>query len=117
MCVKQENALGMGCKMGGRFGKQRTHVYLRLIPVDVRQQPRQHCKAVILQLKINKEYERATLKVLMEKEDTLYCQMLNFNRPENYKSQMEMLEVKNIIEMRILLTSSSVNLTQMHKSH
>ena len=81
------------------------------------QKPTQHCKAVILQLKINKEYEIATLKVLMEKEDTLYCQMLNFNRPENYKSQMEMLEVKNIIEMRILLTSSSVNLTQMHKSH
>ena len=51
------------------------------------------------------------LKVLMEKEDTLYCQMLNFNRRENYKSQMEMLEVKYIVEMRILLTSSSVNLT------
>ena len=41
------------------------------------------------------------LKVLMEKEDNLYHQMLNFNRDGNYKSQMEMLEVKNmIIEMK-----------------
>ena len=30
------------------------YVYLRLIHGDVRQKPTQHCKAIILQLKINK---------------------------------------------------------------
>ena len=30
-----------------------TDVYLRLIHVDVWQKPAQHCKAIILQLKVN----------------------------------------------------------------
>ena len=34
--------------------KEGTYVYLWLICVDVWQKPIQHCKAVILQLKINK---------------------------------------------------------------
>ena len=40
---------GMG--WGGREG---TYVYLWLIHVDVWQKPTQNCKAIILQLKINK---------------------------------------------------------------
>jgi len=40
---------------GGRGqGKRvRTYVHLWLTPVDVWQKPTQHCKAIILQLKIN----------------------------------------------------------------
>jgi len=36
-----------------RFTKEGTYVYLWLIYVSVGQKPTQHCKAVILQLKIN----------------------------------------------------------------
>ena len=39
--------------VGGRVKKEGTCVYLWLIHVDVWQKPTQHCKAIILQLKIN----------------------------------------------------------------
>ena len=40
--------------MGGRFKREKTYVYLWLNHVDVWQKPTQYCKAIILQLKINK---------------------------------------------------------------
>ena len=45
----------MGWKVGGRFKREATYVYLRLIHVDVWQKPTQYCKAIILPLKINKK--------------------------------------------------------------
>ena len=39
---------------GGRFKKETTYVYIWLIHVVVWQKPTQHCKAIILQLKLNK---------------------------------------------------------------
>ena len=44
---------GMGCKVGGRF-RSGGRVCLWLIHTDVWQRPTHHCKAVILQLQINK---------------------------------------------------------------
>ena len=46
----------MGWEVGGRFRKEGTYVliYLWLIYVDICQKPIQYCKAIILQLKINK---------------------------------------------------------------
>ena len=45
----------IGGGMGDRFKREGLHVYLRLIHAEVRQKPYiQHCKAIILQLKINK---------------------------------------------------------------
>ena len=41
-------------EMGGRLKKEGTYVYLWLIHVDVWRKATQHCKAIILQLKINK---------------------------------------------------------------
>ena len=43
----------MGWEMGGRYKREGTYVCLWLIDADVGQKPTQHCKAVILQLKIN----------------------------------------------------------------
>ena len=43
----------MGWKVDGRFKREGTYVYLRLIHVDVGQKSMQHCKAIILQIKIN----------------------------------------------------------------
>ena len=40
--------------VGGMFKTEGTYVYLRLIHTDVWQNPIQWCKAIILQLKINK---------------------------------------------------------------
>ena len=40
--------------MGGRFKREGTNVPLWLIPIDVWQKPTLFCKAIILQLKINK---------------------------------------------------------------
>ena len=45
------NPGGMEWKVGGRFKREGTCVYLRLIHVDVWQKPIQYCKAIILQLK------------------------------------------------------------------
>ena len=43
----------MEWKVGRRFKREGTRVYLWLIHVDVWQKPTQHSKAIILQLKIN----------------------------------------------------------------
>ena len=40
--------------MGGSFKRAGTNIYLWLIHVDVWQKPTLFCKAIILQLKINK---------------------------------------------------------------
>ena len=46
---------GMGLEVGGRFKREgQTYVYLWLIHIGVWQKPTQYCKAIILQLKINK---------------------------------------------------------------
>ena len=44
---------GKGQEVGGWFSREGTYVYLWLIHVDVWQKPKQYCKAIILQLKIN----------------------------------------------------------------
>jgi len=44
----------MEWEMGGRFRKEVIYVYLWLIHVDLWQKPTQYCKAIVLQLKINK---------------------------------------------------------------
>ena len=44
---------GVKCGGGGRFKREETCVYLWLIHVAIWQKPIQHCKAIILQLKIN----------------------------------------------------------------
>ena len=44
----------MGWEVGENFKREGTDVYLCLIHVDVWQKPIQLCKAIILQLKINK---------------------------------------------------------------
>ena len=45
----------MGWEVGGRFKREGTYVYLRLIHVDGWQKPTQYGTAIILPLKINKE--------------------------------------------------------------
>ena len=52
LCDNLEGWDGVGGE--GRFEREGTYVYLWLIHVDVWQNPTQHCKVVILQLKINK---------------------------------------------------------------
>ena len=51
--LKQTKGVGWG---GRREGSSRgwAYVYLWLIHVDIWQKPAQHCKAIILQLKLNK---------------------------------------------------------------
>ena len=51
---------GIGWKVGGRFQREGTYVYLWLIHADVWQKPIQYCKAIILQLKINKFKKKYT---------------------------------------------------------
>ena len=46
----------MGGGVRGRFKREGTYVYLRLTHVVIWQKPAQHCKAIILQLKINYIY-------------------------------------------------------------
>ena len=43
-----------GGRLGGRFKRKETYVYLWLIRVDVWEKPIQYYKAIILQLKISK---------------------------------------------------------------
>ena len=43
-----------GWEVGGRFKTEEIRVHLWLIRADLWQKPTQHCKAITLQLKINK---------------------------------------------------------------
>ena len=52
--------------MGGRFKREEIYVYLWLIHVDVWQKSNQYCKAMILQLKINKFYNITEIEDLLE---------------------------------------------------
>ena len=44
----------MGWEMGGRFRREGAYVHLWPIHVDIWQKSNQSCKAIIVQLKINK---------------------------------------------------------------
>ena len=52
--VKIPRRGGMGWEVAGRFRREGTYVYLRLMHVGVWQKPTQYCKAIILHLKIDK---------------------------------------------------------------
>ena len=52
LCDDLEEEGGEGA-VGGRVKREEIYVYLWLIYVVVWQKPIQHCKAIILQLKIN----------------------------------------------------------------
>ena len=56
LCDNLEGCDGVG---GGReFEREGTCAYRWLIHVDLRQKPTQHCKAIILQFKINKFFKK-----------------------------------------------------------
>ena len=51
----------MGARVGGRFKREGIHAYLWIIHAVVWQKSIQHCKAIILQLKIkNKQTKTKT---------------------------------------------------------
>ena len=49
-----------GVRNGKEIQREGTYVYLWLIHVDVWKKPTQYCKAIILQLKINKLKKKKT---------------------------------------------------------
>ena len=46
---------GMEREVGGRFTREGTYVYLRLVHVDVWQKPTQYYKVIILKFKMQKK--------------------------------------------------------------
>ena len=48
----------MEWKVGGRFEREGTYIYLWPVHVDVWQKPTQFCKAIILQFKKNEKKKR-----------------------------------------------------------
>ena len=47
----------MGWEVQGRFKREGTYVYPWLIHVDAWQEATQYCKAIILQLNVNKNFK------------------------------------------------------------
>ena len=76
----------MGREVEGRFRREGTQVYLQLIHVDIWQKPTQYCRAITLQLKINKFNYKKVIKFL--------CQELWF--PEKGECAMDILLLWNI---------------------
>ena len=56
--------------MGGKFEREVTCVYLWLVHVDVWQKPTQYCKAIIPQLKINKQTNKQRCWLLEKRLET-----------------------------------------------
>ena len=50
-------------KVGGRFNREGTYVYLRLIHVGVWQKPTVFCKAIILQFKEKLKFKKKRKRV------------------------------------------------------
>ena len=50
-------------EVGGRFMREGTYVYLRLVHVDVWQKPTQYYKVIILQLKIKCRKKRTASRL------------------------------------------------------
>ena len=68
-CMSQRTQTGAlyqpgGVGWGGRFKRERIHVYLWLIHVEVWQKTTKFCKAIILQLKINKNLKIPLLNIM-----------------------------------------------------
>jgi len=57
---------GMEWEVGGRFNREEIYVDLWLIHVDISEKPIQYCKAIILQLKINKFKKKKVLLILIQ---------------------------------------------------
>ena len=57
----------MGQEVGGKRKREGPHTYLWLIHIDMLHKPMQHCKAIILQLKISK----FKLKIVKKQKDPL----------------------------------------------
>ena len=59
----------MGWEVGRRFKMEGTYIYLWLTHVDVWQNPTQHCKAIIHQLKINfkKSLKKKIIRIFKDK--------------------------------------------------
>ena len=74
-------------EVGGRFKRKGTHVYLCLIHADVWQKPMLYCKAIILQLKINK-LKKNKKRSYGSKENNPICSCIKRNEiPENKFNQ------------------------------
>ena len=56
-----------GLEVGGRVKREGTYVYLWLLHVNIWQKPTQYCKAIILQLKINKLKNTVLAQTLLKK--------------------------------------------------
>ena len=56
----------MGKEVGGMIKREGAHVYIWLIHVNVQQKPTPYCKAIILQLKTNKQNGERGIRVCPE---------------------------------------------------
>ena len=76
----------MGRKVGGKFKREGTYVYLWLIHADVWQKPTQYCKAIILQLQI----------IFFKK---AWSQMLRIEKDEGRKQSMSLMSENMLVRL------------------
>ena len=108
---------------GGRLQREGTHVYLWLIHVDVWQKPTQYCKAITLQLKINKfltnkKHVTAQMigsitvkvkkknQVLVELKMSQQCSMAGKKEKKSYYKLEDLIEDKNGASPSSLISSN-----------
>ena len=68
--------------MGGRFKREGIYVHLWLILIDAWQKSNQDCKAIILQLKINK-----TLKIYLVSVFPIQEMIFTLEMKDNYRKK------------------------------
>ena len=73
LCDNLEGWDGVG--EGRRLKREGTYVYLWLIHVDIWQKPTQYCKAILLELKINKFFKKREREIGVP--DHLICLLRN----------------------------------------
>ena len=66
---------------GGNFKREGIYVYLWLIHVDIWQKPTQYCKAIILQLKINKKFLKRIIATI------IFSSLINVAKQKNNSVQ------------------------------
>ena len=78
-----------GWEVRGRLKREGTDVYLWLIPV-VWQKPTQHCKAIILQLKI--KISKRLASKCMDKERWKNKEMKEFPSPKSFQNKVQIVQ-------------------------
>ena len=97
LCDNREGLDGVGC--GRRFKKEGTYVYLWLIHADLWQKPAQYCKAIMLQLNMNKFKLKIKINSKWIKELNVRLYIIKFLEENIYRTYFDINHSNTFLDL------------------